>query len=273
MTERTPGPGEEVDLATIARDDHLLDVLGRGGPAPEGDDLAAMFAAWRDDLDEAVDDPPARPDRAERTSRTGRVGPGMLRLAAAVVAVAALATGLGIVSRDAGPASPLWALTKVLHPEQAEVRLVEDAIREARGAAAAGRLDEAWDLTEQAQRQLSSVEDPGNVRRLNVDLDALRRDLTAAAPASAPPAVAPTPPPSVAPSRPSVAPSPPSSAGPVDPTRAPSERTPTAIPTTRSPLDLPLPDLPGPSLSPRASVLPGLPLPTILPLDSGTLTS
>ena len=268
MTERTPGPGEEVDLATIARDDHLLDVLGRGGPAPEGDDLAAMFAAWRDDLDEAVDDPPARPipDRAEKKTRTRRFGRGMLRLAAAVVAVAALATGLGIVSRDAGPASPLWALTRVLHPEQAEVRLVEEAIREARGAAAAGRLDEAWDLTEQAQRQLSSVEDPDNVRRLNVDLDALRRDLAAAAPASAPPAAAPTPQPSVAPSKPS-------SAGPVSPTRTPSERTPEASPTTRSPLDLPLPELPQPSLSPDASILPGLPLPTILPLGPGTLAN
>lgn len=264
MTERNPGRGEEVDLATIARDDHLLDVLGRGEPAPEGDDLAAMLAAWRDDLGETVDDQPAPPlpAPAARTVRAARLGRRMVGLAAAVVALVVIATGLGIGSRDAGPASPLWALTRVLYPEQADVRLVETAIREARGAAADGRLDEAWNLMDQARRQLGSVEDPDTVRRLTADLDALQRELVAVAPTPAPPTGTPAPSPSAAPSAPT-------SAGPVEPKPAPSEPAPAASPTKRSPLDLPLPQLPlpSPSANPNSPSLPGLPLPTISILD------
>src|SRR5204863_2323402 len=55
MTERplTPTPDEpSIDLAVLAADDRLLDDLGHGGPAPNGDPVAALLAAWRADLDD-----------------------------------------------------------------------------------------------------------------------------------------------------------------------------------------------------------------------------
>lgn len=42
--------GQPLELATLGRDNELLDALGRGGPAPAGDDLAVLLAAWRDDI-------------------------------------------------------------------------------------------------------------------------------------------------------------------------------------------------------------------------------
>ncbi|WP_246835676.1 anti-sigma-D factor RsdA, partial [Micromonospora sp. MH33] len=64
MTGRTPGDGDEaMDLGTIARDDVLLDALGRGEPAPDGDALAGLLAAWRSDLaEEPAGVRPAAPD-------------------------------------------------------------------------------------------------------------------------------------------------------------------------------------------------------------------
>ncbi|GEL19315.1 hypothetical protein PA7_31520 [Pseudonocardia asaccharolytica DSM 44247 = NBRC 16224] len=47
--------GDDAGHAQIAGDDALLTVLGRGGPTPVGDVLAAMLAAWRAHL---VADPP-----------------------------------------------------------------------------------------------------------------------------------------------------------------------------------------------------------------------
>ncbi|MGW5673242.1 anti-sigma-D factor RsdA, partial [Micromonospora sp. NPDC003776] len=55
MSERTPGGGDEaMDLDVLTRDDVLLDALGRGEPAPDGDAVAAMLAAWHADLDDDV---------------------------------------------------------------------------------------------------------------------------------------------------------------------------------------------------------------------------
>ncbi|MGN9777092.1 anti-sigma-D factor RsdA [Micromonospora sp. H33] len=269
MNGRTPESGGEVDLATIARDDELLDALGCGEPAPEGDDLAAMLAAWRDDLGAAVDDEPVRPAAPalpQALPRTVRLGRPLVRVAAAVVVLAGVATGLGIGSREAGPSSPLWALTQMLHPEQAEVRMIEDTIRQARSALAAGRPDEARDLLDEARRRLTSVEDPSTARRLAAEIDALHRDLVATVPTPAPPVPGPSTTPTTTP------PSPPGSAGPQAPAPSSSPR-----PSSSPLVVVPLPQLPGvspkpnspPGLSPLPdpSSLPGLPLPTLDILD------
>jgi hypothetical protein len=55
MTDRgetVPAHGGEppVDLAAVRADDALLDALGRGGPAAQDDDLAALLAGWHADL-------------------------------------------------------------------------------------------------------------------------------------------------------------------------------------------------------------------------------
>jgi hypothetical protein len=162
VSERTPGGGDEaMDLGTISRDDVLLDALGRGAGVPDADELAALLAAWRADLtdDPATDVSPGAP--AVRRAR-----PWTLRLAAAAVALLALVSGLGVGSHRAGPDSPLWSLTRLLYPQQAEVRAVEDSITRARAALDVGRLDDAGRLIDQARRDLAAIDDPATVDRL-----------------------------------------------------------------------------------------------------------
>ncbi|MFG3297992.1 anti-sigma-D factor RsdA [Micromonospora chersina] len=274
MTGRMPGDGDEaMDLGTIARDDALLDALGRGEPAPDGDAFAGLLAAWRSDLaEEPTGVRPAAPDAVEeapapRASRRPR--PWALRLAAAAVALLALVSGLGISSRDAGPGSPLWSLTKLLHPQQAEVRGIEDTVDRARAALDAGRLDDAEALIARARRDLARVEDPAAVARLGAALDVLARDLAAARGVTAPPSAAPagsvaaTPAPTAVPS--------PSGTGTPRPGPATSDGSPRpGTSSSPDPADsplLPLPRLPLPSVSVSVSV-PGLPLPG-LPLPTG----
>ncbi|MFE9689496.1 anti-sigma-D factor RsdA [Micromonospora sp. NPDC005806] len=294
MSERTPGGGDEaMDLDILARDDLLLDALGRGEPAPAGDDLATMLGAWHADIADGVPTaavrPPAptgdghpeeiRPEGgnavpaaepsvgAERlpaptslaAARARRHRPWTVRLAAAAVALLAMAGGLGVGSRSAGPGSPLWSLTRVLYPQQAEVRDVEELIAQARAALTGGDLDEARQLVDRARRELADVTDPATVDRLRAELDALDRDLAAARGSlSAIPSPALTP--EVRPTTPAARPS--------GGTRAPSPRqsrpatspAPGTSPGGGGPL-LPLPALPLPSL-PSLSPLPKLPLPT-----------
>lgn len=279
MTERTPGGGDEaMDLEILARDDVLLDALGRGEEPPAEDDLAAMLAAWHADVadgapeptvvrdpapvaaDTAVDAPVTLGSAARR--RRLRSRPWALRLAAAVVAVAALTAGLGIGSRTAGPASPLWSLTKLLYPQQAEVRVIEEMIAQARAALTAGRLDDAQHLVDEARGELSRIDDPGTRDRLRAQLDALAGQLAAARAAAMPPATPPA-----APAVPSTGPTPRPATGTSAPAPQPSPpqspAEPSSSPTGESSPLLPLPPLPLPTSSPSLlPSLPGLPLPS-----------
>ncbi|MBM0236282.1 hypothetical protein JNW88_02485 [Micromonospora sp. ATA32] len=259
-----------MDLATISRDDLLLDALGRGDQAPDGDDLAAMFAAWRTGLDtegadaegdtdlipatvEANPQPEPVPSLA-RTPRPSPIGWRLLRAAAVALAVVGLGAGLAVGSRHSGPSSPLWSLTKVLYPQQAEVRSVEQTIDRARASAKARRFDEARRLVDSARAGLARIDDTATVTRLRADLDAILREL---------PVLSPTP--TLAPSTPTKA----STGG------GPSAtRTPVTQPTSRAagpppvrassppPGTVPLPPLPSLLPDPIPSLLPKLPLPT-----------
>ncbi|MEV0809315.1 anti-sigma-D factor RsdA [Micromonospora sp. NPDC050200] len=282
-----PDGGEELDLTPVTRDDLLLDALGRGEEGTDDDTLASMLAAWQADLTADVDGVGASSvllavgtDTDRRVGRVGgdlpaaagrarsrRPGPWVLRLAAAVAAVMVLATGLGVGSRNAGPTSPLWSLTKVLHPEQAAVRTVEDTIGRAREAVAAGRLDEARQLVDQAQRELVPVTDPADVTRLRAEIDAVLRDLAAPGCPTWPQCATP---PALTPAASTTTGSPRGTPSPAPPATRPAS--PPAEPTSRTdPLPslprLPLPPAPSPSV---LSPLPGLPLPG-LPLPTGGL--
>lgn len=273
MSEHRPDSGEELDLATVARDDHLLDALGRGEPGPADDDLAAMLSAWRGDIGEDMGplrvtaepgcsaDYPVRPAAdlplVDTRARSAPLGRRVLRLAAAVSAVAVIATGLGVGSRNAGPTSALWSLTRVLYPQQADVRLVEDTIQRARSAATAGRFDEARGLVEQARRELASVDDPATLDRLGAEVDALHRELLGAVPTpGAPSAGAPT------------LPGGNGTPKPVGPTPSRSEPPPVPGHSTTPHVVVPLPGLSRPNPNPDSKPpalppsLPGLPVPT-----------
>ncbi|MEV4489874.1 hypothetical protein AB0K04_07155 [Micromonospora coxensis] len=237
-----------------------------GTRAPDGTDMPAA-------------ERPARPVRADSPAPdvTPAVAPARrrplrragLRLAAAVVAALVVATGIGIGSRDAGPSSPLWSLTKVLHPERAQIRVIEDTIDRAREAVAAERFDEATQLIDQARRDLARVGDPAEADRLRADLDRLQAEIDAAQrEASAPPCpawpqCATAPPPSAsrtpAPAPPgrTGTPTPRATAG--QPPAAPSPSSP-ASPSSDGGILPPLPSLPLPTVLPS---LPGLPLPSV----------
>ncbi|MET8908725.1 anti-sigma-D factor RsdA [Micromonospora sp. NPDC004551] len=274
MTGRTSGDGDEaMDLGTIARDDALLDALGRGEAVPADDALAGLLAAWRSELAEepATAVRPGAPAPADEPSPRRvirRPRPWTLRLAAAAVALLALVSGLGIGSRDAGPGSPLFSLTRLLHPQQAEVRGIEDTIDRARTALDAGRLDDADVLVAQGRRDLARVEDPADVTRLGAALDVLARDLAAARAVTAPPSTAPaattaapaTPAPTAVPSpttRGTPRPGPATSGGAPRPGSSGSP-----APADSPLLPLPKPPLPLPSVSISGLPLPELPLPT-----------
>ncbi|OKI69613.1 anti-sigma-D factor RsdA [Micromonospora sp. CB01531] len=276
MSGRTPDGGEAVDLDVLARDDALLDALGRGELVPAGDELAELLVAWRADVADGV------PERAEvrpaapaedpveptplpvRPARTRRSRPRAVRLAAAAVALLALASGLGISSRTAEPGSPLWSLTRLLYPQQAEVRDVEDTITRARAALTERRFDEAQELVDQAHGELDQVTDPASAARLRGDLDVLGRDLTAERAKLLPTAVPISPTPGVVPTTPATRPSTGPVAPPPGPSQPPASRTPGgAVSDGGGLLPLPKPPRPpSPSLSPLLPGLPGLPLPT-----------
>ncbi|RKN14946.1 hypothetical protein D7147_27085 [Micromonospora musae] len=177
MTEPNREESEELDLATIARDDELLDALGRGEELPVADPVATTLAAWRTDL---LDGRPPRPRRGG-VPVPAPVGPapagrGASYLAAAVIVVLTLMTGIAVGGRRAEPGSPLWPVTRVCCPELAQVRIAQDELGRARAAVEADHPDEARNHLEQARRRLAEV-DTADAQRLLADLDTLESAL------------------------------------------------------------------------------------------------
>lgn len=273
MTDSVNG---NLDLATLAEDDRLLDALSAGRPADRDDPLTGLLAAWRADLDDDLDsgtgdggivklgggianlgggiattgDPVGRdpvspatadPEPANRTEFAPvvplRSRPWPLRLVAAAAVVVIAGTGaVATAASHAGPTSPLWSLTKVLYDQQAHEAAAQDEISRARLAAAAGRYDESSRLLDQALAEVDQIRDPEVANRLRAEVDAVR----AMAPAANTPQ------------------------GP-GPSPAPPPR-PTTTPTPRSggstPVPAPMPTPGAPSSSP-GGLLPGLPLPPL----------
>jgi hypothetical protein len=104
-----------------------------------------------------------------------------VRVATGLAAAALVAGGLAVLSEQSGPNSPLWPITKVVHPGKANARLAEGTIRSAQEAAAAGRYDEARRLLDRAAIQAGRIDDPRVARRLLSLIEELRRGLPAPA--------------------------------------------------------------------------------------------
>jgi hypothetical protein len=252
MTNEQP-----VDLAAINADDALLDALGAGRPVPADDPLAGMLQAWRADLDDdqpTLVIPPARPAVAAPKPRSLRW---LTAVAAAVLVVLA---GLSIAVNRAGPSSPLWPLTQVMYPEQADTRAAQHAVDQARAAFDAGHYDEARRRLDEATTLVAKVKDDGARTRLQDAIAQLRAALAAKSHPEGPSA----PPPSAAATTPAAG----ASAGaPATDAPGPSPApTPEAGATTSAPgSDGGRPNLPLPSLPLPLPSLPALPLPSLLP--------
>jgi hypothetical protein len=248
-----PQPPEEqpIDLAVLAADDRLLDDLGRGGPAPDGDPVAALLAGWRADLDgdsEPAEEPAVSAPARRRPSRVRWI-------VAAAAAVLLAGGGLVVAAGGADPDSPLWPITRVVYPRQADTAAAEHAIARARRAAEQGRYRDAQRLIAEAETLVSRVSDPAQAGRLRAELDAVRALVPAAVPAAtAPPGASPTP---------TTGPT----GGGAGPGGGGGPATPAPGPTTAGP-GQGRPGLPLPPILPSVGV-PPLPLPSLpLPLPS-----
>lgn len=93
-------PDEALDLKAISADDALLDALGRGDPAPDGDGLAGLLAVWRQDLNDDTDFDVAALLAADLAATAEPAPP-----AAAGAVAAGRAVG-DVPARDAAPTSP-----------------------------------------------------------------------------------------------------------------------------------------------------------------------
>jgi hypothetical protein len=291
VSEAKPAPDDQpVGQVQIAADDQLLTALGSGEPPPQPDDqVAAILAAWRADLDSDLDapaqaplDPPEtdpavrprvrslrRPARASaaarptpRPRRTPRQRLNRTLIGAAAAAIVLI--GLGVAAHESGPGSPLWPLTQVAYPQHAEVVAAERAIDDARSAVDAGRYDDARRLLAIASSHVARVDNQATARRLRTEIADIQRELDTIAPPTPAPAApappngpgnpaspAPTPPPAGTAPR-GGQPQPGQTAG-----KAPATTGPPILQTPPLP-SLPVP--PPPSLPLPTSILPSLPL-------------
>lgn len=167
------------DLRTLRHDDRLLDRLGRGERAADGD-VEAMLSAWRDTLPAAgppdprlvaaVTAPPARPKRR------------LLRTSVGVAAsVALLSGGLMVGAAYVNPDSPLWPVTRFVYGDISDSRTALDdanhAVAEARTAVAAGRYAEAVRLLATADELAAKIAEPDAAKRLRADIADVRAQL------------------------------------------------------------------------------------------------
>ncbi|MBV1850074.1 hypothetical protein [Catellatospora tritici] len=278
-------------MSTLDRDDELLDLLGAGGPAPDGDELAGLLAAWRTDLADGDDDDlavyprpaaPAAPgpdtavplatgpDVADplatgpgRSSRQRGTRPPTApggrpvrrrpgRLLVAAAVVVVLFGGLTVAAGSAGPDSPLWPITQVVYTERADSR---QAAHDAR---------QLLDQARQALRDRRPVEAAALLEQANTKISLVREDAdrgrlltdlrTLLAELVTQHAAAPA------------GPSPAPTGTPASPNPRPSGATPAPSPTAKPGGLLPLPPLPSllPTLAPiLPSLLPDLPLPLL----------
>ena len=184
---------EQPDLALVHADDEYLDMLGGldldrlDGDRSNGDQLASLLVAWRQDIDaepvaELVDEELAVVTvQAARIRRRHR--PRLLVPIAAAAAVLAVAfAGFGLAARDAQPGDTLWALTKVLYADHA--RSVEAAaavrtdLRDAQALLAEGRVDDARSRLDDAHATLPTVSSEDGQK----DLEAQHASLVAQLP-------------------------------------------------------------------------------------------
>jgi hypothetical protein len=264
-----------LDLAEIAADDALLDALGRGAAPPADDRIAGVLAAWRAELDT---DPPASPPLEEILDDQGAdsapIGPRsrkvrrvrkVRRFVAGVAAAALVACGLAIAADHAGPTSPLWPLTRVMYPQEADQRLAGHQIAQAREAIGDRRYEDARRLLDDASASVNRIRDQRLAQRLRDEIEALRRLLPGAAPAGSEPGGsgatpdAPTPAPSAPGATPGGGPGPGGGGTPTQPGGGIVPGLPVNPPSLPVPVPPP-PSLPVPPLPSLPVPVPSLPL-------------
>lgn len=149
-TQRDDG-GETIDLVAVQADDELINALAAGLSVPSqgsslgtDDHVAAVLAAWRNDVDQEpipelvdVDTAIATVRRARPRSRARHLAP----VAAAAAFVVLAVGGVTLGSSTATPGDALWDVSKVLYSQRAQ------------SLEAAGRVQTHIDAAKQALLQ------------------------------------------------------------------------------------------------------------------------
>jgi hypothetical protein len=207
-----------VDLAAVRADDALLDAIAGGAglgafgshedvfgrPGQDDDELAAILAAWKADieadpmpelvsLDEASEAVEAGHEARDR--RTGRAKRRM-PFAVAAAAVAIALAGFTVAVHSAQPGDTMFGLTKVLFSQQAEsaqkAKTAHDTIVAANTAIRQGKPADAQSLLQSAAGQIQAVQ-PVDQPPLQQQREEALKSLAAQPPAeSASPTTAPS---------------------------------------------------------------------------------
>lgn len=183
----TAEPSRRRSRSAIERDEQLLDALGSGQPTTDGEPVTDLLAAWHEDVARAAERASAR--RRPPAGTTGGRAPRISGRRAALAAAAALtmAGTVGLTTFNATPQSPLWSLAEAVFPERARLVLAEQAIRDARSAAAEGRHRDAQRRLDEATRLLSGLPDEPRLQQLRGEIDTIRNTMPAEPPTVAPP--------------------------------------------------------------------------------------
>jgi anti-sigma-D factor RsdA-like protein len=207
-----------VDLAAVRADDALLDAIAGGAglgalgshedvfgrPGQDDDELAAILAAWKADieadpmpelvsLDEASEAVEAGHEARDR--RTGRAKRRM-PFAVAAAAIAIALAGFTVAVHSAQPGDTMFGLTKVLFSQQAEsaqkAKTAHDTIVAANTAIRQGKPADAQSLLQSAAGQIQAVQ-PVDQPPLQQQREEALKSLAAQPPAeSASPTTAPS---------------------------------------------------------------------------------
>lgn len=173
-----------VDLAAVRADDALLDAIaggaasgGLGGsrdvfgrPGQDDDDLAAILAAWKADIEadpmpELVSlDEASEAVEAGHAARDRRAGRARRRMpfAVAAAAIAVALSGLTVAVHSAQPGDAMFGLTKVLFSEHADnvtkAQTARTTIEQANTAIREGNPAKAQQLLQSAAGQIQAAQ-------------------------------------------------------------------------------------------------------------------
>jgi hypothetical protein len=166
----TPGFGAS-NLAAVARDDELLDLLGARGAAPDDDQVAAMLAALVRDVDDGLADLLADDAENRRPALASVAGSGAarahgLRLGAAVTVVALGLSVSGVAAAVTGdPLAPYKGIVSAVtgdpgpSPNAARIAHLNAGLRGTRAKIAHGDLAGAQADLDRLKERLAGVSD------------------------------------------------------------------------------------------------------------------
>ncbi|HET8662077.1 MAG TPA: hypothetical protein VFM55_24220 [Micromonosporaceae bacterium] len=175
----SPHRGQPADPAAVHDDDLLLTALGQGLPPPAGEPVADLLSTWRAEIIRA-----AARSLAGEAGPTARRGTARWALRQLVVAATAVvvAAGLATAAFNASPESPLWPVTTAFFPQRANIQLAQEAIHDARQAAAEGRYDDSQRHLEEAAGLVDRLGSDPRIEQLRSEIDAVRTAIPDAGP-------------------------------------------------------------------------------------------